>query len=138
MKKTGGCLCGSVRFEVEGEPISQFLCHCDDCKRQTGSPFSVCVCYESQNFYLIKDDHLVGHDMVGDSGNSLCRKFCSKCGAPIFTIADMAPDSTFIKMGAFDDPSWVKPTLELYTKDRVPCGVTGFEMDSHEAMPPKF
>ena len=138
MKRTGGCLCGSVRFEVHGEPASQFLCHCDDCKRQTGSPFSVCVCYDSDKFKLLKDDNLIGHDMVGDSGKGLSRKFCGKCGAPILTKADMAPDATFIKMGAFDDPSWIRPTLELYTKDRVQCGVSALDMESHETMPSEF
>ena len=28
----GRCLCGEVRFEVEGDPQLAGLCHCEDCR----------------------------------------------------------------------------------------------------------
>ena len=34
---TGHCLCGSVSFECSAEPIFQGSCHCDDCRRSSGS-----------------------------------------------------------------------------------------------------
>ncbi len=39
----GGCLCGSVRYMSEAEPVLTALCHCADCQKQTSSAFSVLV-----------------------------------------------------------------------------------------------
>ena len=38
---TGGCLCGSVTYTIDAEPVPgrQLLCHCFDCQKQTGSAF---------------------------------------------------------------------------------------------------
>ena len=33
----GSCLCGTVRFKVEGEFDSFYLCHCQHCQKDTGS-----------------------------------------------------------------------------------------------------
>ncbi len=38
--RTGGCLCGAVRYEVSGEPYIAGLCHCTKCRKLTGSAFS--------------------------------------------------------------------------------------------------
>jgi hypothetical protein len=36
-KHLGSCLCGKVRFEIEGEFQHFYLCHCDHCRKDTGS-----------------------------------------------------------------------------------------------------
>ena len=40
---TGRCLCGAVTYSADAEPVIQAACHCTDCQRQTGNPFSVIV-----------------------------------------------------------------------------------------------
>ena len=40
---TGRCLCGAVTYSVDADPVVQVACHCTDCQRQTGGPFSVIV-----------------------------------------------------------------------------------------------
>ena len=35
---TGGCHCGAIRYQVEGELIVHALCHCTDCRRHAGAP----------------------------------------------------------------------------------------------------
>jgi hypothetical protein len=39
----GGCLCGSVSYEADAEPVLTALCHCKHCQKQTSSAFSVLV-----------------------------------------------------------------------------------------------
>ncbi|MEC8526956.1 MAG: aldehyde-activating protein, partial [Pseudomonadota bacterium] len=40
MKKTGGCLCGQVRYETKADPLMTGVCHCKNCQKQAGSAFS--------------------------------------------------------------------------------------------------
>ena len=34
------CGCGAVEIEVKGEPLLQYVCHCDDCQTACGNAFS--------------------------------------------------------------------------------------------------
>jgi len=36
---TGGCLCGALRYEAEGEPKLAGYCYCADCRKASGSGF---------------------------------------------------------------------------------------------------
>ena len=38
MRITGGCHCGAIRYEVNGDSIGHALCHCGDCRRHAGAP----------------------------------------------------------------------------------------------------
>lgn len=39
------CTCGAVKLRLEGEPVDQFYCHCDDCQAATGSPYVAAAVY---------------------------------------------------------------------------------------------
>ena len=38
MHVTGGCHCGAIRYQAEGEVLTHALCHCTDCRRHAGAP----------------------------------------------------------------------------------------------------
>jgi hypothetical protein len=38
MSITGGCHCGAIRYQMEGELVAHALCHCTDCRRHAGAP----------------------------------------------------------------------------------------------------
>ena len=37
-KHSGGCHCGAIRYDIEGEALTHALCHCTDCRRHAGAP----------------------------------------------------------------------------------------------------
>ena len=37
---TGSCLCGQVTLTVRGAPLRVGICHCTDCRQDSGSAFS--------------------------------------------------------------------------------------------------
>ena len=117
---TGRCLCGSVSYSANAEPVVQAACHCTDCQRQSGSPFSVVVAVPRAALQ-VQGSTLASFSTTGDDhGGETERSFCSACGSPVFSIAGVAPELAFIKAGSLDDPSWVQPSVEAWTRSAQP------------------
>jgi hypothetical protein len=129
---TGGCLCGAVRYEYQGQPGDASYCHCDDCKKATGGPYTVGVLSQSDKLRIIKGQ-VKGYTTTGDSGREITRQFCPECGSPLFTRAEKCPGFVFIKAGSLDDPSIVKPSCEIWTK----CAVDWAYVDQNLPKYPK-
>jgi len=115
----GGCLCGTVRYEASGDPENASYCHCDDCKRATGGPYTVGVLVKSSELRIISGE-VKGYTAIADSGRNITREFCPNCGSPLFTRAEKCSDLVFLKTGSLDEPEVVKPSCQIWTKCAVP------------------
>ena len=115
----GRCLCGHVVYEYTGSIGPANYCHCDDCRRCTGSAFSVGVRFDLTEFRITAGSPRA-FTKRGDSGNELTRHFCPECGSPIFTSSPRHPDRVYVKAGTLDDPTIVVPTGQNWTQSAVP------------------
>lgn len=114
----GGCLCGSVRYHLEGDPLLVGICHCRHCQKQSGAPFSVVAGVAAQALSL-QGETRTFHD-TGDSGSTVERIFCPACGSPLVSRIEAVPGLVFLKTGTLDDPSGIAPTFEVYCDRRWP------------------
>jgi hypothetical protein len=115
---TGRCLCGHVTWRYDGEVGPASYCHCEDCRRCTGSAFNVGVRLRRADFRITAGDPR-GYTKRGDSGRELTRHFCPECGSPIFTSAPKHPDHVYVKAGTFDDPGLVRPARQNWVVSAV-------------------
>jgi hypothetical protein len=115
---SGGCMCGAVRYKISGRPIVAALCHCDRCRPQSGSAFSTIIIIKRSTFEL-KGETAVFED-IGSSGFRVARRYCPRCGSPLTTESDVAPEATFVKVGGIDSNEWFHPTMELFVTQRRP------------------
>ncbi len=114
---TGGCLCGGVRYNYEGDVAKAVYCHCEDCRRTTGSAFNVGVGVKARS--LVVDGAPHSFTKRGDSGAELTRHFCASCGSPLFTTSPKHPDMVYLKGGTLDDPTVVQPGAEIWATSAV-------------------
>jgi hypothetical protein len=98
----GGCLCGAVRYECSGDTEEASYCHCDDCKKATGGPYTVGVLVEAATLRIVCGQ-VKGYTTIADSGRKITREFCPNCGSPLFTRAEKCPDLVFLKAGCLDE-----------------------------------
>jgi len=111
---TGGCLCGAIRYRVAGPPLRVGLCHCGQCRRETGSALPSFVTW-SRNALEITKGQPAGF-RVSDVAT---RQFCRDCGSPLFWRADKGEDIT-VFLGSLDDAEAMpKPSYELWTDRRL-------------------
>lgn len=102
----GGCLCGQVRLSVRGEPKRVGICHCTDCRQESGSAFT---------FYGIWPADQFQHE--GETAGFSGRRFCTKCGSRVFSADD---EEAEVKLGSLVDnaPTGLTPSYELWIKRR--------------------
>lgn len=51
--REGGCLCGTVRYRVKGNPVRASVCHCTFCKRRTGSALGMLVLFSMKRTWKL-------------------------------------------------------------------------------------
>jgi hypothetical protein len=115
---TGGCMCGAVRYRISEKPVASGLCHCNRCRPQSGSAFSTVIIIKRSTFQ-IEGETTVFED-VGASGLRVGRRGCARCGSPLTTEPDVAPDIMFVKAGGIDNNEWFQPAMELFVTRRRP------------------
>ena len=118
MKIEGGCLCGKVRYSGEAEPIFAGLCHCTNCQKGSGSAFNAVVAVPKPAISITGT--VSTYEGKGDTGNPTYKRFCPECGSPVAEEAAVMADVVMIPVGTLDDPSSVKPAMQIYCDSAQP------------------
>ena len=129
----GGCLCGKVRYSSGAEPAFVGICHCTDCQKFTGSAFAT-VIGVAKSALSVQGD-LATYSKTGDTGKAIYRKFCPQCGSSVMDEADALPDIVMLGAGTLDDPTWLKPGMQIYCDSAQPWVHLGGDMKSFPKMP---
>jgi hypothetical protein len=108
-----------VRYEYAGEPEDASYCHCDDCRRATGGPYTVGVLAKTALLRIVSGK-VKGYTTTGDSGAEITREFCPECGSPLFTRAERDPSRVWLKAGCLDEPDLIRPSCQIWTQCAVP------------------
>jgi hypothetical protein len=106
--QSGGCVCGSVRYVVDGEPERVTVCHCTWCQRRTGSAFGVEVVFRAQAVAMVGEAPSTYRHVSDRSGRWLDQDFCPRCGSNIGFTLEAVPGIRTIAAGTFDDPGWIR------------------------------
>jgi hypothetical protein len=114
------CLCGGIRLSYAGVIGPANYCHCEDCRRVTGSAFNIGVRVLRSSLKVTASSELRTYQYIGGNGREIHRCFCGTCGSPIFTLHPAKPEFAWVKAGIINDPGVVKPAYENWIKDKVP------------------
>jgi len=111
-KATGACLCGAVRYEVNGPMTGILYCHCAQCRKTTGHYCAATSC-QREDFALTNDEGLRWYQ----SSDEAKRGFCNQCGASLFWDFAAAP-SISIFPGSLDLPTGLKADAHIFVADK--------------------
>lgn len=118
MPLSGGCSCGALRFTVERHLYAQ-LCHCDACKKRTGSAYGISVVIENTALLEFRGQTRT-FKRVAESGNEVEYDFCPACATVIRWRVAALQDRQVIAGGAFDNPGVFEMAGEMYTANALP------------------
>ena len=110
------CSCGALTARAEGEPTRNSVCDCLDCKRRTGSAFAWNATYEEGRVKV--QGSSASFTRTSEDGFWVRDHFCPTCGTRIFYAIERRPGMISIPVGAFADPDFPPPTVEVYGERR--------------------
>jgi hypothetical protein len=110
--RSGGCLCGAVRYEVRGPLRPIVMCHCTQCRRMTGH-FMAATAARHGDFRLLSRAGLGWYA----SSEEARRGFCTHCGSTLFWEG-AGRDHVSIAAGSLDDSSGLQIACHIFIADK--------------------
>lgn len=121
-QRSGGCLCGAVRYEFGGRPRIAVTCHCRACQHVSDGASTYVMIVTRSDLAVVRG-MAKAHWMGADSGTRVTREFCEACGRPLFARNEKTPALLAVKVGSLDDPSDFRPQIEMWTASAQPWHV---------------
>jgi hypothetical protein len=112
---SGGCLCGNLRWEATSPPRVSVLCHCDTCRRATGSGVVGWLIFPVESFRFVCGTPASYHTDTGAD-----RTFCPTCGTPLTYHHDGdRPQDMDVTTGSADDGDAWPPVKDIFVEEKL-------------------
>jgi hypothetical protein len=134
MSIRGSCLCGGVTFEIDRACGPAEYCHCNRCRKVSGSSSLLTIRVETKDFRF-----LTGRELVKSYAAPILYRppaytstFCSNCGSPVPPPSPEG-DSFEIAAGAFDDDPGIRPDKHIFVEFIPPWDTPGADLPTYTA-----
>ncbi len=117
MTVRGGCLCGGIRYEIDGVVDAPEHCHCSMCRKADGAAFSTNAVVESASLTVLDEAGLLKEY---ESSPSRRKCFCGRCGSQLFIRRTNRQDITVVTLGTLDDDPGSSPSRHVFTRSKAP------------------
>lgn len=97
----GSCLCGGIRFVIQGPLAPIQVCHCGQCRQAQGGPVATNVPVEASALVFLQGEGLL---QSYESSPGKVRAFCKVCGSPVYSKRDALPGVLRIRAGLLREP----------------------------------
>lgn len=111
----GRCLCGDVRFEIDGPLAPIQVCHCEQCRKAQGTPFATNIPVDAAAFRFTQGEELLSEF---ESSPGKRRAFCSRCGSPVASRRADTPRTVRIRAGTLDGLLATRPIAHFHTASK--------------------
>ena len=126
----GSCLCGSIRYEVNGA-LSEFgYCHCRSCRKASGSAHGANIGVARKDLTLSDSN---GYLKEFESSPGKLRAFCGHCGSPIFAYLRSNPEVVRIRLGTLDTALGKTAKAHTFVSDKADWEVIEGSLPQFEA-----
>ena len=110
---SGHCYCGAVKFEINGKSDWVGHCHCESCRRASGSVMT--------SFAGFKPEQVVFTSVMPNrftTPDGVTRSFCGQCGSAVSFEIDSRPGETHLHLGLFDDLEQMVPENHSFIEEK--------------------
>lgn len=130
---TGGCLCGALRYEADGEPRYAGLCYCPDCQKATGSAFVGFLGFDADVVRITGAS--ASFSCRSARGGEARRNFCPACHSTVFGGDRDHGAEVNIYSGSLDAQTLFQPRIAIFARNRPAWSPLPEGLKVFEAMP---
>lgn len=132
---SGSCLCGSVAFEIHCDARRFYHCHCERCRKSTGSAHASNIIAKPISVSWSAGEELVRHYRLPEA-KYYGAAFCSNCGSPVPRVA---PDRSYavIPAGTLDHEPRIEPEARIFHGSRAEWSCDQRAIPVHDEYPPR-
>jgi len=131
----GSCLCQAVSYQFRGPEYVFQYCHCSRCRKFTGSAHASNIIVHPEQF-----EWLSGEDQVGrfehPQAKHFATCFCKKCGSSLPWLSQSGT-AVIIPAGTLDEDPGIKPSQNIFWKDRVHWREAVEELPQYDEFQPR-
>ena len=110
---TGHCYCGAVSFEISGKSDWIGHCHCESCRRASGSVMTTFAGYRREQVKFTGD-----RPERYQTSDGVTRSFCARCGSPVAYENSDTPHEIHLQLGLFDDLEPMVPIDHSFLEEK--------------------
>ena len=110
----GGCLCGDVRYRIDGDPIISTTCQCRSCRKASAAPIVPWIHLDATTFAFV-----AGKPVEFQSSPGVIRTFCGRCGTPLTYWTTSYGPAIDVTTATLDDPEAFPPVIHVWTSHRL-------------------
>jgi hypothetical protein len=107
-----------LKVTCHGEPFRTSICHCLTCQKRSGSAFAIQARFREEDVAI--EGRSTSFERVGDDGGRAAFQFCPICGSTVYYRATFMEGAIAVAIGAFADPAFPAPRVEVYEHRRHP------------------
>ncbi|MGI9328959.1 MAG: GFA family protein [Pseudomonadales bacterium] len=111
----GSCLCGNIRYQIDGELGDFGYCHCTSCRKASGSAHGANAGVDRSELVLSDSNNQLREYQ---SSPGKYRAFCSNCGSPLYAYLSATPDQIRIRLGSLDSPFTKSARAHTFVSDK--------------------
>jgi hypothetical protein len=111
----GRCLCGAVKYEIDGKVGPIIFCHCSHCRKANGSAFLAAAPVSKEGFRLLSGSETLKEY---ESSPGVYRVFCGECASPLFSKRNAMPDTFRLRIGTLETPLEQQPVAHIFVSDK--------------------
>lgn len=115
-KASGQCLCGAIKYEIDGEISSFHICYCSRCRHSTGSAHASNIFTQPENITWCSGKDFIQRFEL-DSAKSWAKQFCKVCGSSVPYI-NRSGTFLVVPAGSLNDDANIKPDDRIFCDDR--------------------
>jgi hypothetical protein len=131
---TGGCQCGRIRYEIRGEPLDLYVCHCRECQKQSSSAFGISLTVRSADLVRVAGTPTVWTRPATVGGTLDCA-FCPRCGSRVWHGNPDLDEFISIKGGSLDVPPDLSQAKHIWVSRKLPGIVIPDHVEVHAEEP---
>lgn len=119
MQREAKCACAAASIKIAGDPQIYGICHCNNCKKRTGSAFGISAYFPRQQVIATEGETHVYAFHHAAQNHDQERHFCSRCGTTLFWFISALPELIGVAGGCFADEPLGEPSMSVSHSKKV-------------------